>query len=43
MIDLPIVNKQIPIFSDSYVDMEFETAHNPITKEVYIISGRRDR
>ena len=36
MIDLPIVNKQIPIFSDSYVDMKFGTgcvkvtpAHDP--------------
>ena len=28
---------------DMLFDMEFETAHNPITKEVYIISGRRDR
>jgi valyl-tRNA synthetase len=36
MIDLPIVNKQIPILSDSYVDIEFGTgcvkvtpAHDP--------------
>ena len=42
MIDLPLVNKQIPIFSDNYVDMEFGTgcvkvtpAHDPNDFEMY--------
>ena len=42
MVDLPLVNKQIPIFSDDYVDMEFGTgcvkvtpAHDPNDFEMY--------